>query len=105
MRMNSTCFRTPAIAVVAALVLTGCGRQSRGNADAEQHRAATPAEGGATSTKGSAGEAKNFGDTRKKKAVDGTTQSASPSGLSKDVVPGESPPVTPAAPSNPSEKK
>lgn len=59
--------------VLALLVLgtVGCGRQTRGNADAEnRNRAATPAEGGATSTAGAAGSSANFGDTRTKKAVD-----------------------------------
>jgi hypothetical protein len=74
-----------------AVVLTGCGRQSRGNSDAQENRAATPAEGGATSTKGSAGESKNFGDTRTKTEVDGKSPSASPTGLSKDAVPGQAP--------------
>ena len=70
---------------IAALVFSGCGRQTRGNADAEENRAAAPANGGATSTAGSAGESKNFGDTRKKTEVDGRSPSASPTGLSQDT--------------------
>ena len=74
------------LVVLGALVTAGCGRQSRGNADADdKSRAATPAEGGGTSTAGSAGEAKNFGDTRKKTEVDGKSPSASPTGLSQDA--------------------
>ena len=76
----------PLIFVMAGLALSGCGRQSRGNADAmDQSRAASPAEGGATSTAGSAGESKNFGDTRAKTEVDGRSPSASPTGLSQDA--------------------
>ena len=74
-------------AVVAlSLVAAGCGRQSRGNSDAyDKARAATPAEGGATSAAGSAGESKNYGDTRAKTEADGRSPSASPTGLSKDT--------------------
>ena len=92
--MNAQFFRASAVAlVIAVVVLTGCNRQSRSNADStEKSRAATPAEGGSTSTAGSAGESKNFGDTRKKTEVEGQTQTASPTGLSKDVVPGKTPP-------------
>ena len=72
--------------LAAALVTAGCGGQSRGNADAyEKNRAATPAEGGSTSTAGSAGESKNFGDTRAKAQEDGRSPSASPTGLSQDT--------------------
>jgi hypothetical protein len=68
------------------LLVSGCGRQSRGNADAyDQSRAATPSEGGATSTAGSAGESKNYGDTRTKTEVDGRSPNASPTGLSQDA--------------------
>jgi hypothetical protein len=71
---------------VAGFAIAGCGRQSRGNADAyDQSRAAKPSEGGATSTSGSAGESKNFGDTRTKTEVDGRSPSASPTGLSQDT--------------------
>lgn len=70
---------------LATLATTGCGGQSRGNADAYENRAATPAEGGATSTAGSAGQAKNYGDTHQKKQVDGQSPSASPTGLSQDA--------------------
>ena len=68
-----------------AFALAGCGGQSRGNADAQENRAATPAEGGATSTAGSAAEAKNYGDTQAKTEVDGRSPSASPTGLSQDA--------------------
>ncbi|MGH7944468.1 MAG: hypothetical protein ACREH8_14435 [Opitutaceae bacterium] len=71
--------------VLVTFVLTGCGGQSRGNADAEENRAATPAEGGATSTAGSAGQPKNYGDTKASTEVDGRSPSASPTGLSKDT--------------------
>jgi hypothetical protein len=74
-----------AASLALALLLPGCNRQSRGNSDAERNRAATPAEGGATSTAGSAGESKNFGDTRTKTEQDGRSPSASPTGLSKDT--------------------
>src|SRR5688572_21031866 len=74
------------LALGGFLATSGCGRQSRGNADAEnQSRAATPAEGGGTSTAGSAGESKNYGDTRAKTEVDGRSPSASPTGLSQDA--------------------
>ena len=73
-------------ALLATLIVTGCGGQSRGDADAyDKNRAASPAEGGATSTAGSAGESKNFGDTRAKTEVDGRSPSASPTGLSQDA--------------------
>lgn len=73
---------------LATLAATGCSRQSRGNSDAQENRAATPAEGGATSMAGSAGEAKNFGDTQKKTEVDGRSPSASATGLSQDATAG-----------------
>jgi hypothetical protein len=79
-------------AALAALIVggTGCNRQTRGNADANaQSRAASPQEGGATSTAGSAGESKNFGNTRAKQEQDGKSPSASPSGVSKDAEPGQ----------------
>ena len=72
--------------IVLVLAATGCSRGSRGNPDAqEKNRAATPAEGGATLTTGSAGESKNFGDTRTTTQVEGRSPSASPTGLSKDT--------------------
>ncbi|HUR57778.1 MAG TPA: hypothetical protein VM029_08710 [Opitutaceae bacterium] len=76
--MNSKQLKSAVMVAAGALALamTGCGRQTRGNADAEANRAKTPAEGGATSTKGDAGSAKNFGDLEAKKATD----EASPSG-------------------------
>jgi hypothetical protein len=83
-----------------ALLLGGCGGQSRGNADAIENRAATPAEGGATSTAGSAGQSKNFGDTRAKAQQDGQSPSASPTGVSTDT------PETPPRPNeNPSQQQ
>lgn len=88
-----------------AVVGAGCNRQERGNADAtEKSRAATPAEGGGTSTAGSAGASKNFGDTRKKTEAEGMTSSASPTGMSKDVVRGQEPSYAappPTAPTSP----
>jgi hypothetical protein len=60
---------TSAVTALLALGLTGCGGQTRGKADAEV-RAATPAEGGATSTAGAAGSSKNFGDTRTREVVE-----------------------------------
>lgn len=55
-------------------LVAGCGRQTRGSADADgPSRAATPAEGGAVSTAGSAGQAKNFGDTSRSGAHSGVT--------------------------------
>jgi hypothetical protein len=81
-----------------AIALSGCGRQTRGSADAhDQSRAASPAEGGATSTQGSAGDSTSFGDTRSKTQQDGVSPSASPTGMSKDVVSPKqpAPPVTP----------
>ena len=76
---------TSALAMAALLAATGCGGQSRGNADAGENRAAAPSEGGATSTAGSAGESKNYGDTRAKTEVDGRSPNASPTGLSQDA--------------------
>ena len=81
-----------AAAMVSALLTptVGCNRQTRGNADAENSsRAASPQEGGATSTAGSAGESKNFGDTRAKQQQDGQSPGASPAGLSKDAKAGQ----------------
>jgi hypothetical protein len=76
MNSNSHSTRLVIPIAIAALVFSGCGGQTRGNADAEENRAAAPANGGATSTAGSAGESKNFGDTRKKTEVDGRSPSA-----------------------------
>jgi hypothetical protein len=77
-RMNPMIVRPLAASLLAAILSlgAGCGKQTRGNADAEANRAKTPAEGGATSTAGDAGSAKNFGDTQQKKSFD----EASPSG-------------------------
>jgi hypothetical protein len=85
--MNQKTFLSPfaLLASLALLVGAGCGGQSRGNADAQENRAASPAEGGATSTTGSAAESKNYGDTRAKTEKDGRSPSASPSGLSQDT--------------------
>jgi hypothetical protein len=86
--MNTRLFKSGLIGACACAAITfaGCNRQTRGNADAENRsRASTPAEGGASSTAGSAGQAKNFGDTRAKTQEDGTSPSASPTGLSKDA--------------------
>ena len=77
----------PAFALTLVLLTAGCGGQSRGNAYAEENRAATPAEGGATSSAGSAGQSKNFGATQAKTEVDGRSPSASPTGLSQDAKP------------------
>lgn len=78
--MHTTISRTT-LAIFAAAGLTfaaGCGGQTRGTSDAEQNRAASPAENGNVSTKGAAGRPENFGDTGAKKAVD----EQSPSGRS-----------------------
>ena len=86
--MTTKRVRSPLVLVLAVvgLAASGCGGQSRGNADAqEETRAAKPSEGGATSTAGSAGESKNYGDTRAKTEVDGRSPSASPTGLSQDA--------------------
>lgn len=87
MKTNQLSPRLMVVAALLALAGTGCNRQSRGNADASNDnvRAASPAEGGATSTAGSAGDPKNFGDTRQKAQVDGQSPSASPTGLSQDA--------------------
>jgi hypothetical protein len=99
--MNTRIVRSSLAAAVVVLVLAGCNRQTRGNADAnQQSRAATPREGGATSTAGSAGDPKNFGDTRAKTQEDGQSPSASPTGWSKDAKPGDTGGATNAA-SNP----
>jgi hypothetical protein len=75
-----------AAGLAAALVFTGCNRQTRGSADAnEQSRAASPSEAGGTSTAASAGQSKNFGDTAAKKEQDGSSPSASPTGVSQDT--------------------
>jgi hypothetical protein len=73
--------------VCSAVLATapGCNRQSRGNADANANRAASPAEGGGTSTQASAGDPKNFGDTQAKAQTDGRSPSASPTGRSQDT--------------------
>jgi hypothetical protein len=103
--MNANSLKALAATLVMGVGLTGCGGQSRGNADANQNRAASPAEGGSTSTAGSAGESKNFGDTRAKTEAEGRSQSASPTGLSKDVVPGQAPSATSAPPKEPPPKE
>jgi hypothetical protein len=104
--MNANSLKASAASlVILGVGLTGCGGQSRGNADANQNRAASPAEGGGTSTAGSAGESKNFGDTRAKTEAEGRSQTASPTGLSKDVVPGQTPPATSSPPKEPQSGK
>lgn len=94
--------KTKLITGLAALTLVlaaGCNRgQTRGNADANENRAATPAEGGATSTTGSAGDARNFGDTRTKTQSDGASPSASPTGVSKDASSDSTPHPVPNTP-------
>ena len=90
--MKTNVFKLSLAAGLAALLLagSGCNRQTRGNADAENRsRAASPQEGGATSTAGSAGESKNFGDTQAKQQQEGHSPSASPTGLSQDAKPGD----------------
>jgi hypothetical protein len=90
--MNTRLLRSGLVSACAFgfVVASGCNRQTRGNADRNpQNRAATPAEGGATSTAGSAGEAKNFGDTHAKTVEDGQSPSASPTGWSKDAKAGD----------------
>lgn len=78
--MKTNFFPIGVIALVGTLgFTTGCNRQSRGNADAEtQSRAAGPSEGGATTTSGSAGQAKNFGDTSRSGAHGGVTNPETP---------------------------
>ena len=86
--MNANFFRSSLVigVFILGVAVAGCGRQSRGNADAyDQSRAAKPSEGGATSTAGSAGDSNNYGDTRRKTEVDGQSPSASPTGLSQDT--------------------
>jgi hypothetical protein len=85
MNTNFSPFRLLVPLALFGLILSGCGGQTRGNADAQENRAKTPADGGATSTSGSAGDSKNFGDTRAKTEVDGRSPSASPTGLSQDT--------------------
>ena len=81
--MNSNSLRNVLVyATVAILGFSGCGRQSRGNADAAGAAAADPAK---VNTSGSAGQSKNFGDTQTKATQDGRSPSASPTGLSQDV--------------------
>lgn len=79
--MNAKRLTFTALALGAAVALStgGCGRQSRGNADAEgRNRAATPEEGGSATTSGSAGQAKNFGDTSRSGAHSGVTNPETP---------------------------
>jgi len=99
--MKTKTLELATVAVFAGLtfVITGCNRQTRSNPADDRYRAATPAEGGATSTKGSAGERKNFGDTRTKTEVEGQSPSASPTGLSKDVTPAQQTQTPAAGPS------
>ena len=61
----------------ATVSSTGCSRQSRGNSDAQPGGKAS-ADGPGVSTQGSAGQAKDFGDTEAKKKFD----EASPAGTS-----------------------
>lgn len=89
--MKRNIWQVPALVAALGILVADVGcRQTRGNADADRNRAATPEEGGATSTAGSAGEAKNFGDTHAKQKQDGNTPSASPSGLNTDAKAGQS---------------
>jgi hypothetical protein len=81
--MKTKIISAPVACVILVIAGVGCNRGSRANSDA--NRAASPAEGGATSTAGSAGESKNFGDTRAKTEIDGQSPSASPTGRSKDI--------------------
>lgn len=75
-RVNYTVF---ALGAALAFGTAGCDRQTRGNADAQGHsRAASPEEGGATTTTGSAGQAKNFGDTSRSGAHSGVTNPETP---------------------------
>jgi hypothetical protein len=74
--------RASLLPLAAALLLlgafsSGCSRQSRGNADAQPGGKAA-ADGPGASTQGSAGQAKDFGDTDAKKKFD----EASPEGRS-----------------------
>lgn len=78
MRTNFSRFTFVGLAAAALAVAAGCGGQTRGTSDAEQNRAASPAENGNVSTEGAAGRPENFGDTGAKKAVD----EKSPSGRS-----------------------
>lgn len=72
-------FAVSVSAVLGAAVLGGCSKQSRGNADAEgESRARSPQEGANSSTAGSAGEAKNFGDTARSGASDTVTPPEAP---------------------------
>ena len=102
--------KTPTLKILvatslASLVLTcGCGK-TRGNADVDKTRAATPQEGGGTLTQGSAGDAKNFGDTRATKQQTGVTPSESPTGWSKDAKAGEIAPATPPSPQSTQQQK
>lgn len=79
MHLTSLKFLLVGTGVLGLVLGTGCNRQTRGNADAtQQSKAASPAEGGPSSTAGSAGRPENFGDVEAKKRAD----EASPSGRS-----------------------
>lgn len=75
------------VASMGVAFTAGCDRQTRSNPADERNRAATPAEGGGTLTQGSAGDRKNFGDTRTTTETTGKSPSASPTGLSRDATP------------------
>lgn len=98
MKTNSPIFVTITL-TAAVIAIAGCDRKTRANPANEEHRAATPAEGGNTLTQGSAGDRKNFGDTRTKTEVDGKSPSASPTGMSKDVTPAQQTQTPAAGPS------
>lgn len=98
MRPNHLSILLAATLGVVAFNSAGCNRQSRGNADAgAESRAASPTEGGATSTAGSAGQAKNFGDTSRSGASAGATDTkTSKQGDSPDANRPENQPVAPS---------
>jgi hypothetical protein len=92
-----------------ALGVGGCDGQTRGSSDApRQSEAKSPAQGGATSTAGAAGDPKNFGDTEAKKASDeqspagksllGTGSTGGPGARERQEVT-----IQPAAPQSPPE--
>lgn len=72
MKRNLATWSAVVLGAVVAWGVSGCGRQSRGNADATEENRAN------SSTAGSAGDAKNFGDTSRSGAHGGVTNPETP---------------------------
>jgi hypothetical protein len=91
--------RVVGLAVAFLALAAGCSRTTRSNPEEDEKRRAQ------TTTQGSAGTSEAFGDSRATKESTGVSPSESPTGLSKDAKAGESAPVVPQAPAEPTTPK